>query len=295
MLLGIDIGGTTVKVGLVDNNKIVKKYAIETNPKTLIDDIIASFKEHDINPQSVHAIGCSVPGFIDHDKGIIKLSGNLGFKDYNFKKEFEDKVNREVYVVNDANSAALGEYWVGAGTGYKSIMLYTIGTGIGGGVVINSKLIFGSHGYAGELGHGGNFQDEIKCNCGLPGCIEPMSSAVGITRILNEELGFKTTVKDQVSAFINKDPKVLKAFRRALTPLARHIATMELAINPEVVIIGGGPSAIGQPLADFISELVKENQLGFIHESTPIKIATTGNDAGILGAAYWAMDNHINK
>lgn len=295
MILGIDIGGTTIKVGLIKNDKIEKKYAIDTNAETMIDDMINSFKENDINLDEVHAIGCAIPGFIDHKAGIVTLSGNLGLKDYHFKDEFEKALGKSVYVVNDANAAALGEYWVGAGADFDSTILYTLGTGLGGGIVINNELVFGKSGFAGELGHGGNFQNEVRCTCGLMGCIEPISSATGITRALEKELGHKTTVKENTQLFIDGDEKVVKAFRHALTPLATHIAVLETALNPDAIIIGGGPSNIGEPLAKFIEKLVEEHQLDFIAESTPILIATTKNDAGILGAAYWALTNKAKE
>ena len=288
MILGIDIGGTTTKIGIVKDKKITKRYVIDTHPKTLIDDIIKSLKDNNVDLKDIISIGCAVPGFINHTEGIITLSGNLGFKDYKFKKEFEKKINKPVAVVNDANAAALGEFWAGAGSKYSSLVLYTLGTGVGGGIVIGGQLVFGQNDYAGELGHGGNFQNERPCSCGLKNCIEPMSSAKGIEQSLLEVTGKKMSVKDSVKDFIAKDPKVVEAYRKSLTPLANHIATMETAINPSVIIIGGGPSNIGKPLTDFISELVKEVQIGFIHDSTLIMVAETGNDAGILGAAYWS-------
>ena len=295
MILGIDIGGTTTKIGIVKNDKIINKFIIDTHPKTIIDDIIKKLKNKNIDIDDLHAIGAAMPGFIDHKKGIVTLSGNLGYKDYEFKKEFEIKINRPVYVVNDANAAALGEYWVGAGKDYNSTILYTLGTGVGGGVVLKNELVFGSHGYAGELGHGGFFQDKRKCNCGLDNCIEPMSSAVGITKSLKEEFGDDRSLIDAEKDFIKKETRTIKAFTEALTPLAQHIAVMETAFNPEAIIIGGGPSNYGQSLADFIQGLVSKYQLNFITDSTPIVIATTKNDAGILGAAYWALTNKAKE
>lgn len=295
MILGIDIGGTTTKVGLVKNNKIIKRYVIDTRPDFLIEDLIKSFNKNDIDFENVHAIGCAIPGFIDHKNGVVTLSGNMGYKNYAFKDKFEEKLGKPIYVVNDANAAALGEYWVGAGKDYNSTILYTLGTGVGGGAVINNELVFGIHGYAGEFGHGGDFQSERKCNCGLSGCIEPMSSATGITKSLKEMLGHDISVKDATEGFMTKDELIIKAFKKSLEPLAKHIAVMETALNPEAIIIGGGPSNYGKPLADFIYELVGKYQLDFIHESTPILVAETKNDAGILGAAYWAITNEAKR
>ena len=289
MNIGIDIGGRTTKIGVVQNKKIIKKIVIDSKPKTLIDDIISAFKENNIDIDKIESIGCGVPGFIDHKNGVIVLSGNLGLKNFEFKKEFEKKINKPVAVINDANAAALGEYWVGAGKEHDSIVLYTLGTGVGGGIVVDGNLIFGKSGYAGELGHGGNFQSERPCTCGLKNCVEPMSSATGIEQSIFELTGVKTSLEDSVKAFVAGDKKVVEAFTKSLRPLAAHISVIETAINPSVIIIGGGPSNIGKPLTDLIAKLVSEQQLDFIHDSTPIVVATTGNDAGILGAAYWSM------
>lgn len=289
MILGIDIGGTTVKIGIVQDEKIIDRITIDTKPKTLIQDIKDAIVKSNYKIEDFDSIGAAFPGFIDHDNGIIKLSGNLGYKDVNISDEFEKVFGIKAHIINDANAATLGEFWQGSGKYHNSIILYTLGTGVGGGVVINGNLVFGASGFAGELGHGGHFQDKFACTCGLKGCIEPASSAVGIERYLLEETGEALSVKDSVPGFLSGDEKIVRAFTKALTPLAKHIAIMETAINPDAIIIGGGPSNIGQPLADFIKKLVDKYQLYFISDSTKINVATTKNDAGIFGAAYWAV------
>lgn len=287
-ILAIDLGGTSAKIGLFDNDKIVKTWQILTK----VDDIWGNIRTHlvglDLN--EVDAIGLSTPGFIDHKNGIVKLAGNLKWKDYDVKKDFIKYFNKPVYVLNDANAAALGEYWQGAGKEYDSIVLYTIGTGVGGGIIMNGQLVYGKDGYAGELGHGGNFQNKWACTCGLKHCIEPVSSATGITKML-KEAGFNITVKE-AGEMIETNPRVRAVFKEALTPLGLHISTMQCALNPDAIIIGGGPSNIGEPLRKIIQEIVDENQLDFIAKSTKIVLATTKNDAGMLGAACWAIQNH---
>ncbi len=288
MIIGIDIGGTTTKIGLLDGEKLIKQYFIDTVTETLFEDIFSSFDKNGIDIKTIDAIGCAVPGFLNHKTGVISLSGNLGYKNFHFKEEIKKHTNVPVFVLNDANAAALGEYWVGAGKGSSSIVLYTLGTGVGGGVIINGELIFGSNDFAGELGHGGYFQDERTCGCGLENCLEPMSSAKGITLSLKEETGKDISVKDSKQMLIDGDPQVLKAYKKSLRPLARHISIMQTAINPALIIIGGGPSQHGDVLTDLISELVQETQLDFISTSTRIVVAEKGNDAGIYGAAMWA-------
>ncbi|WKX02552.1 ROK family protein [Candidatus Mycoplasma mahonii] len=293
MILGIDIGGTTIKIGVVKDKKIVKKYILKTNKNNVINDIIDSFSLNNINLDDIKAIGCAVPGFIDHKNGIVTLSGNLNLKNYKFKEEFERKIKRDVFVVNDANAAALGEYWVGAGSDYNSLVLYTIGAGIGGGIVINGQLIFGENGYAGEFGHGGFFQDERECTCGLKNCVEPMSSAIGIEKSLFEITGKKSTVREAAQSFIDGDSKIVEAFSKSLRPLAEHISIMESAINPAVIIIAGSPSTIGKPLTDLLKWMVEDFQHDFIAKPTKILSAKTGADAGIYGAAYWTFNNNL--
>lgn len=287
-ILAIDLGGTSAKIGLIKNEKVVKTWQILTNTA----DVWGNIKMHliDLDLDEVDAIGLSTPGFIDHKNGIIKLAGNLNWKDYDVKKDFVKYFNKPVYVLNDANAAALGEFWQGAGKAFDSIVMYTIGTGIGGGLIINGKLVYGKDGYAGELGHGGNFQSKWACTCGLKHCVEPVSSATGITKSLKEG-GYNITVKE-AGELIDSDPKVRKIFKDSLTPLGMHISTMQCALNPDAIIIGGGPSNIGEPLRKIIQEVVDENQLDFITKSTKIVLATTKNDAGMLGAAYWAIQNH---
>ena len=186
----------------------------------------------------------------------------------------------------------MGEYWKGAASNDSSTIFYTIGTGIGGGIVINGQLIYGNNGYAGEFGHGGNFQDKWECECGLKNCIEPISSATGITRALHEA-GYNISLKEAARLWTKENNKDIKEiFRNSFIPLAEHIIIMETAINPESIVIGGGPSNIGEPLRKLIDDLVKERQLDFISSTTPIKIATTKNDAGMFGAAFWAISNN---
>ncbi|CAM9120558.1 ROK family protein [Mycoplasma marinum] len=286
-ILAIDLGGTSAKVALIKDEQIIKRWNILTK----VGDIFQNIKDNleGLDLEKVDRIGLSMPGFIDHKTGIVTLSGNLKLNDFDTKKEFKKIFGKDVYVVNDANAAALGEYWKGLDKQYSSIILYTIGTGIGGGLILDDKLISGAHGFAGEFGHAGVMQNKFECACGLKNCVEPLSSATGIEKLLTEHFKEKTTIKDVSSKIIQKDPKVTQILRDALKPLCNHIAIMQTAVNPEAVIIGGGPSVLGQALIDIIEENLKEIQLPFILEKTKILIAKTKNDAGIYGAAIWAI------
>ncbi|CAM9107618.1 ROK family protein [Mycoplasma todarodis] len=287
-ILAIDLGGTTAKVALVENDEISRRWTIPTD----VENIFQNIKDNlgDLNIEEVDRIGLSMPGFINHETGVVKISGNLKLKDFDTKKEFQKIFGKEVYVLNDANAAAMGEYWKGAGSEFASIVFYTIGTGIGGGLIINNKLVYGNGGYAGEFGHAGIMQTKFKCSCGLKNCVEPVSSATGIEKILSKHFGKKTTIKEIAHKIETKDPEITNLLKEALMPLASHMAVMQTAINPDAIIIGGGPSALGQPLIDIISGNLKDMQLPFIQEATKLLVATTKNDAGIYGATIWAKN-----
>lgn len=287
-VLAIDLGGTSAKVGLIENKRILKTWNIWTNKANVWKNLKSEL--WGLNLDEVDVIGLSVPGLVDHENGIIKLAGNLEWRNYDAKSAFLEHFNKPVYVINDANAAALGEYWMGSGKDYRNIIFYTIGTGIGGGVVVDDQLVYGKNGYAGEFGHGGFFQSEKPCSCGLQHCIEPISSATGISEALRDG-GYDISVKE-AGELLTIDKNVKKIFKDALRPLAMHISAMQFALNPEAVIIGGGPSNIGNHLRQLIDELVREYQLQFICNTTPILLATTTNDAGMWGAAYWALTKH---
>ncbi len=287
-ILAIDLGGTTAKVALMENDEIKRRWVIPTDIKNIFQNIKDNLEGLDL--EEVDRIGLSMPGFINHKTGVVKLSGNLKLKDFDAKGEFKRIFGKEVFVLNDANAAAMGEYWKGAGENYSSIVFYTIGTGIGGGLIINNKLVYGNDGYAGEFGHAGLMQDKFECSCGLKNCVEPVSSATGIEKILSNHYGEKISIKEISPKIESKEPEVTKLMKEALMPLASHMAIMQTAINPDAIIIGGGPSVIGQPLLDIISENLETMQLPFIQKSTKLLIASTKNDAGIYGATIWAKN-----
>jgi len=286
--LAIDLGGTSAKIALFDHDKILKRWQVPTKKRGIWQNIKDNLT--DLKDEEYDVVSIAMTGFIDHKTGIIVWAENLDdLRDYDARAD-ASKVfgNKMTYVINDANAAALGEYWKGSAKDDESTIFYTIGTGIGGGIVMNGQLIYGVRGMAGEFGHCGDFQTKYKCICGQKACIEPLSSAIGITKLLKEN-GFDITVKEAGVMLNEGNKEIEKIFRTALKPLAVHMAIMEMALNPESIIIGGGPSAIGEPLRKIIEDLVNENCLDFIAEATKIKLAETKNDAGIYGAAFWAL------
>ncbi len=305
-ILALDLGGTSCKLAIIDENKnIVKRFKpIKT---TLGMDLKWLFDELDktINQNDYDYIGLSTAGFIDHEKSIVKLSGNLNYLNFDIKANAKKYTKKEIFVLNDANAATLGEAWL-TKENIDSCIFYTIGTGIGGGLVINGKLVFGSEGFAGEFGHGGNFSNKFKCSCGEIGCIEPLASAQGLRRLLimkakeNPQSELAKIIKKQQDNFdVNnvmdllnqKDPLVINVFEVSMDALSAHISTMIYAINPQLVIIGGGISQCGQPLIDIIVKGVKKYSSEMMTKNIRFMKAKLGNDAGIFGAAKWVIDN----
>lgn len=313
-ILAIDLGGKSAKVAIFDE---IGKYEHYFTVTTVLDDvlnnlykrIITYFKKNNVNYDLIKVVGFSTPGFLNHKSGIVELSGNLKWNNFNLKKNAENIFNKPVFVINDANAAILGEKWQGSGNKYNSLILYTIGTGIGGGIIINNELVIGNNGYAGEFGHGGQFQSSIGCTCGKKYCLEPLSSATGIERIakkyikyhplsslarLKRKLKSFPEVKEMKDLLLKDDKHTKKIFIKALKPLASHISTMLYALNPEAVIIGGGPSQIGKPLINLLKQLIDKVTGAPLTNTYSLEISCLENKVGMFGAAYWALIN-LNK
>ncbi|MGL4647376.1 MAG: ROK family protein [Mycoplasmoidaceae bacterium] len=305
-ILTIDIGGMTTKIAVVDTNEktLIKKYdAIKSqkgNSLKWLFDFIDDYIDFQYD-----AISICVPGIYLSKEQKIVLAGNLNYKDFYIIKECQRFTEKPVFVTNDANAAAMGEFWK-AKNHYQNALFYTIGTGIGGAIIIDGKIYEGSNGFAGEFGHGNFMQTETKCNCGNRNCIEPLSSATGITKNLikyakakpNSRLGriyFKNenhfAIKDLLPLIKKQDSYVMKALCESLTPLINNISVMIFAFNPDVVIIGGGPSQIGRPLLNLIKTSLYANKNPTFYKKAEIILSKYGNDAAWYGCAYNALVN----
>jgi glucokinase len=247
--------------------------------------------------EQVAGIGAGIAGFMDIPEGFVKLSPNLGWRNVPVKKTLEAKLVKPVSIDNDANVAALGEAWSGAGAGIPNVVCYTLGTGVGGGIIINGKIYQGSTGMAGELGHMSIVPDleAINCGCGQVGCLETVSSATGIIRMANDAVvrGDKTTLslienitaKDVFDAAKSGDEASLRIVNRAAYYLGRSMAVLAVIVNPQRFVIGGGVSKAGDILFDPIREIFKKYTPEAAQEGVDIVPAKLGNDAGIVGAA----------
>lgn len=309
--VGIDLGGTNIVAGVVDENyNIIHKASVKTNrprpEKEIADDMakvaLQAIAEANLTIDDVEWIGIGTPGIANSKDGIIEYSCNLGFDNTPMVKYIQEHINKPVYVENDANAAAYGEYVAGAGKGHNSLVCITLGTGVGGGVVTDGKILTGFN-YAGaELGHTVIEVDGVQCSCGRKGCFEAYSSATGLIRMTKEamEKDKNSSMWDlvrernnKVSARISYDAMRLgdKSATEVVDKFTKYLAVgLTNIINifqPEVLCIGGGVCNEGDALLNPVKEIVaKEVYTRNSPKNTEIVIAKLGNDAGIIGAAF---------
>ena len=302
-VFGVDLGGTTVKLGLFDvEGTVLDKWEIPTRKedsgKHILPDIaeaiLAKMSEKSIEKSQVQGVGIGVPGPVD-DKGVIIKAVNLGWDTMNIHEELGKLLGLPVQAGNDANVAALGEMWKGGGQGYENLVLVTLGTGVGGGIIINGKILTGSTGAGGEIGHMHLVDgEEEACGCGKHGCLEQYTSATGIVRLANRALAKNTrptvlkqgevTAKDVFDAVKTGDAVAIEIAEQFGYYLGKGLANIAAVTNPQAFVIGGGVSKAGTVLFDYINKYFQ--QYVFLGcKNVDFKLATLGNDAGIYGAA----------
>ena len=302
-VFGIDVGGTTVKCGLFDvEGNVLDKWEIitrkEEGGKYILPDVAASvlakMEDRSINKEDVEGIGVGVPGPVN-EEGQVPVAVNIGWGFMDVVKELESLTGLKVKAGNDANVAALGELWKGGGAGYHSLIMVTLGTGVGGGIIINEKIVAGSHGAGGEIGHA-HVEDAITdpCNCGNCGCLEQVASATGIVRLAKEALASteapsllrdqEVTAKAVWDAVKEKDAVAIQVAERFGNYLGKTLAVFATVADPQVIVIGGGVSKAGTILLDYVTGPFRKYAFSACRE-TEFALATLGNDAGIFGAA----------
>ncbi|HFI0500174.1 TPA: ROK family glucokinase [Streptococcus suis] len=310
-IIGIDLGGTSVKLAiLTTEGEIQEKWSIKTNildegshiVPDIIDSIKHRFETHGLTKEDFLGVGMGSPGVVDSEAGTVIGAYNLNWKTLQLvKDQFESALGLPFYIDNDANVAALGEQWVGAGNNNPNVVFMTLGTGVGGGVIAAGNLIRGVKGAGGELGHiTVDFDAPFACTCGKKGCLETVASATGIvnlTRRYAEEYagdaklkqliddGEEVTAKDVFDLAKAGDDLALIVYRHFSEYLGVACANIAAVLNPAYIILGGGVSAAGEFLLDGVRNVFAENSFPQIKESTQIVLATRGNDAGVLGAA----------
>ncbi|UHA75213.1 ROK family glucokinase [Paenibacillus sp. 481] len=304
--VGVDLGGTAIKVGICDaEGKLMHTYEgpteVPLGPETVINNI-EKYVRHIVEEspydwEQVAGIGTGVAGFTNVKEGIVILAPNVGFKDVPIRSILEERLGKPIKIDNDANVAALGEAWSGAGAGIDHCVCYTLGTGVGGGIIIGGKIVQGFAGLAGELGHMSVIPDleAIQCGCGQMGCLETVSSATGIIRMAQDavdrgdrtslSLVEKLTAKDVIDAAKAGDEVAARIVSRAAFYLGKSMAAIAVTLNPERFIIGGGVSKAGEFLFEQIRETFAKLAPEPVKQGVTIVSAELGNDAGMIGAA----------
>ncbi|UPM55674.1 ROK family glucokinase [Gottfriedia acidiceleris] len=310
MIVGVDLGGTSIKLALLTNNgEFIDKWEVPTDksdsgkhiPKTITIAIEEKLKQMDKTKEDIAGIGIGAPGSVRLEDGLIFAAVNLGWVNFPLKEILEKESGIPVIVDNDANIAAVGEMWKGAGNGAKDVVMVTLGTGVGGGVIVNGDVAHGISGSAGEIGHiTVQLENGVLCNCGKRGCLETISSATGIARIANEKLQNTTketvlkevsndspiTAKDVFEAYATGDEVAEEIVNHVMRYLALVLAGVGNTLNPENIIIGGGVSNAGELLLKPLKKYFDEFAFTTVRDSTKLSIAKLGNDAGAIGAAY---------
>ena len=305
-VFGIDLGGTTAKIGLFKTTgEMVEKWEVPTDTSdtgahilpNLAESVKAKMAEKGIAAEQVEGAGIGVPGPIVDDAYLTIISANLGgWGKLNVAEALSELLGGlPVKVGNDADVAALGECWMGAGKGCNDLVMVTLGTGVGGGVVVHGGVICGAHGAGGEIGHiTVNPHETAACGCGKHGCLEQYSSATGIVRCAKKLLAETDepsvlrdrdfSAKDVIDAARAGDALAVRELHDCADYLGFALSSIAATTDPEMFLLGGGVSRAGEILTDAVTEAYKKYCFSAIRE-TPIKVATLGNDAGMYGAA----------
>lgn len=307
---GIDVGGTTVKCGLfLTDGTLVEKWEIPTRTedkgKKILPDVAETIKakiaEKGIDKADVEGVGIGIPGPIS-ESGDAFCAVNLYWGFTPVAKILGELTGLKAKAGNDANVAALGEAWKGAAEGAKNVVVVTLGTGVGGGIIINGRIVSGHHGAGGEVGHAAVDHHETEsCNCGNKGCLEQVASATGIVRVAKKEMAASEddsvlrrieniSAKSVLDAFKAGDALAIRVMEKVGDQLGGALAIFSCVVDPETIVVGGGVSRAGQPLIDCIQKYYKKYAFPLCKD-TPIVIAKLGNDAGIYGAARMVLQD----
>ncbi len=309
--IGVDVGGTTVKMGLFsEEGELLEKWEIPTRTEdagvNILPDIVKSImnKKEALGGQ-IMGIGMGVPGPVTDD-GVVLKCANLGWGVFSAKNELASLTEVEnVQVANDANIAALGEMWKGGGRGFDSIVMVTLGTGVGGGIIVRGKILTGAMGAGGEIGHlkVRSEDEEDLCNCGGRGCLEQYASATGIVRMATNKLHpgaakledsclndlQEITAKAIFDGAKDKDEYCMEVVEEFGRVLGLGLANVAQVVDPEAFVIGGGVSKAGDIILEVIKRYYSDHVM-FALQNKEFRLAELGNDAGIYGAARLVIE-----
>ena len=305
---GVDIGGTTVKIGFfTSEGELLEKWEIpsrtenhgESVPGDIAEAILGKLEEKKIDKKDVLGVGLGVPGPITPDGTVMKCA-NLKWDIFNVKEKMSGLTGLKCIAANDANVAALGELWKGGAEGCRNIVFITLGTGVGGGIVVDGKIIHGIHGGGGEIGHiVVNYDETDACGCGGHGHLEQYASATGVVRLAKKALADPSaksslrnienfTAKDVFDAAKAGDGLALGVVDTMCKYLAQALSGVGATVDPEAYVIGGGVARAGSIITDTVRKYFDSNNLNVLC-GRDFKLATLGNDAGIYGAAYLTL------
>ena len=300
---GVDIGGTTVKMGLFqEDGTVLDKWEIKSRTENegaavlpdIADAIVAKLTQRGIEKEEIVGIGVGVPAPVTDD-GVVQQTANLGWGYKEVRRELEELTGMTAKIGNDANVAALGEMWKGGGQGFESMLMVTLGTCVGGGIIINGNILTGNNGAGGEIGHLCVNEEETECcGCGKKGCLEQYASATGVVRLAKAKLaGYAgetvlnaddVSAKDVFDAVKAGDKAAIEIAEEFGRYLGRALANIAALVDPSIFVVGGGVSKAGEVLFDYIKEPYMENAF-FANKDVKFALAQLGNDAGIYGAA----------
>jgi glucokinase len=293
--IGVDLGGTNLRAAAIDGHgklldKIAGNTALEAGRGAVIDDMVQSIESlrARLGEHNLRGVGIGLPGFILIDKGIIVGSNNMPeFENYPVRDEIERRLGTKVILENDANAAALGEKWMGAGREVDDLVLLTLGTGIGGGIIMGGRVLHGQLGMAGELGHLTVVPNGNPCGCGNRGCVEKHASATAIAsmaRLIG--LGHDLTSEDVYKLALEGNDRAKTIFRSMGEALGVALANLINIFNFPLYLLSGGPVPAWDFFAPAMLEEVSRRSFTYRHSPTRIEKATLGNEAGLYGAAY---------
>lgn len=307
---GVDIGGTTVKLGLfTDKGDMLEKWEIPSNkenhgekvPQDIATAILDKLKDRSIDKSDVLGIGMGIPGPVRED-GVVMKCANLGWDVIDIGARMKELTGMKCVPANDANVAALGELFKGGAAGYKNLVFITLGTGVGGGIVIDGKSVHGVHGGGGEIGHiVVNSCETAVCGCGGHGHLEQYASATGVVRVARKKLSEndrsslmrnypELSAKDVFDCAKQGDELAMEAVDTMCAYLAQALSGVAATCDPEVYVIGGGVSKAGTIITDKVKQFFDDNNMNVL-SGREFKLATLGNDAGMYGAAYLALNS----
>lgn len=306
---GVDIGGTTCKIGFFETSgKLLDKWEIKTNTanngESILSDVAQAvdnkLAQEGISKEEVQGIGIGVPGPVKSN-GVVNRCVNLGWGVVNVEEGLESLTGLKVKAGNDANVAALGEMWQGGARGSRDVVMVTLGTGVGGGIIVDGKVVAGFNGAGGEIGHITVNNDEIEaCNCGQYGCLEQYTSATGIVRVAKRKLdktsdetslrGIENlTAKDVFDAAKAGDKVALGLVDEVCQILGAALSNIACVVNPEIIVIGGGVSKAGDILIETIQKHFVESSFHACRD-TKFALASLGNDAGMYGCVQMLLE-----